>query len=269
MQEHLNKEIKEFDNWLILQSASQGTRETYIARVKDFLLKVNGPITEEVINNYFLNIKDKWSNKTFNGYKDALSAYVKFRKLAIALPKSQKVMKKIPDAIDNEFFENELIEKVNDIFQKPEKVKAILYLLQYCGLRPSEVVALERRDFDFKNLEVHLKRKKTNEESITVYTPKIRALIKAYFCSEPEVKNAFNVTRSAIGKMCDKLKEHIKEVRVRPYLFRHSYGTTLKKKGFDVMDIADAMGHSSLKSTECYVRRDKSEFKKKYLARMK
>lgn len=269
MSEHLSSELKEFDEWLELQAASNSTRETYIGRVKDFLAKVNEPFSQEVVNKYFLEIKRTWSSKTFNGYREAISAYFKFRKIAITLPRSQKIIRKNPDAIDNKCFQKEFINKVAELFRKKEKVTAILYMLQYCGLRPSEIVGLHRKDFDLKNLEVHFISTKTYTEEVAFYTAKIRGILKAYFLIEKEEKNAFNVTRSAINKICDKLKEANPEYRVRPLLFRHSYGTTVRKLGLDIYGVADGLRHKSVATTEHYVRRDKSEFKKAYLAKMK
>ena len=213
--------MEEFNNWLKLKGRSHNTRRGYCQRVRDFLQATNNAVTKESVDRYLLGLQGDKVNKTINCYRNAISAYIEWKKIDIEMPPELKEAKKIPDAINIETFENEVIPIVKENFKDPERIIAIFYLLFYSGLRPSEIVALKRKDIDLKNLQGRVFRQKTNGDDIFIFPQKVSDLMKIYFILETEKTNAFNTTTRMLGKMCEKIKKHFPDFNLRPYLLRH------------------------------------------------
>jgi integrase len=260
--------MNEFNDWLKVNGRAKNTRRGYCQRIEDFLKFVGDDISKETIERFLLSLQDKRANKTINCYRNAISAYLKFKKLEVEVPDKLKEPFKIPDAITIEQFEKQVIPVVKKSFKIPEKVCAIFYLLFYSGLRPSELVALKRRDIDLQNLQGKAFRQKTNGDDIFMFPEKVRDIMKIYFIIEPEEKNAFNVSTKGVRRMTRKIKEHFPDFNLRPYLFRHSSATRLLNEGFSLLDIQNFLGHSQLQSTQKYLYTNKDELKKKYLKKI-
>jgi integrase len=265
------KRIEKFAKWLDVNGYAYNTREAYIQRIRHFLDTVNGDITADSVEDYFLGLKKKYTNKTINCYRDAVSTFIRFEEKDIRIPKKLPEERTIPDAITREDFEDRIMPTADWTFRHKRtryKARAIFYLIFYTGLRPSEIEALRRENIDLENLEGKYFNKKKNEWFVFVFNEKVRIILEQYFCLEKQKKNAFNVTRSAINKMCDRLKRDFPGIRLRPYLYRHSSATMLMRQGFNLLEIKNFLGHNSTKSTERYVKLDNAEFKKKYLERI-
>ncbi len=268
----MQKRIEKFTKWLDVNGYAYNTREAYIQRIQDFFEAVDGDITADSVEDYFLALKKKYTNKTINCYRDAVSTFIRFEGMDLRLPKKLPEEKTIPDAITREDFEDSIIPMVECSFKHDWmifKVKAIFYLIFYTGLRPSEIEAMRRENIDLNNLEGKYFNKKKNEWFVFVFNEKVRYILEQYFCMEEQKKNAFNITRSGINKMCDRLKGLFPQFRLRPYLYRHSSATRLVKEGFNLLEIKKFLGHNSIRSTERYIKIDNAEFKKKYLDRIK
>jgi len=270
-QPSLQRRIERFAKWLKVNGYAYNTQEAYIQRIQDFLETVGGEITRDSVEDYLLGLKEKYTNKTINCYRDAVSTFIGFEEKDIRIPKKLPEERTIPDAITREDFEDRIIPIADLTFRKKRtryKAKAIFYLIFYTGLRPSDIEALKRENIDLENLQGKYFNKKKNEWFVFVFNEKVRCILEQYFCLEEQKKNAFNVTRSAINKMCDRLKKDVPDIRLRPYLYRHSSATMLMRQGFNLLEIKNFLGHNSTRSTERYVKLDNGEFKKKYLERI-
>ena len=263
-----NPELTKFDNWLKLQGKAKNTRLSYCQRVNDFVSHVT-ELSQDNIDTYFLSLQDKFKNKTVNCYKDAISSYLSWKQLELTTPPSLKEPKTIPDAITLEEFEKQVKHLQNQLDEKQDKIKAIFYLLFYSGLRPSEIVALKRKDIDLENHQGKVYRQKTGDEFIFLFNDKVKQLLKIYFLIEEEKKNAFNTNTRAIGRMCEKIKKHFPSFNLRPYLFRHSSATHLLDEKFNLLEIQEFLGHKNSRSTEKYLKITKERIKQKYLERIK
>lgn len=261
-----NKEILEkFKTWLIVNEYSKNTILHYYTGIKKFLSKVDiNNINENTINNYFLELQDKYAKKTIHCYKDSIQTFLKFLKKDIKLPKRSKLNKKIPQYITLKFFEKELIPMVELISQKPLRDRALLYFLFFTGLRKSEIINLKREDFNLEERSVKVYISKTKEERIVFYTKKVRDLLKMYFSTEIETKNAFNINNNTISYLLKKLNLYFKDINLHCHLFRDSYSVHLLMQGIDISIVSELLGHHSIQSTMRYTRLRTEDLKKKY-----
>lgn len=269
---NIETEISEYITWLKQKrNVSENTRREYERRVGKFFEWLgDAPITEASVLNYLSSLGQAgMSDKTINCYRDAISAYMKFRNLNFEKPPIRKLVEKIPDIIeDDKLFKEVIIEKAEDIFKrKPEKAVALLYLFYDTGLRPSSVVSLKRENFFLeKNMGICLN-VKSKKQQFFYFTREARIAFEVYFDIEEEEKNAFNISRSGISRLFRVLKkyERLKGIKLRPTLFRHNIASILANAGFTEKELQEFLGHSSPISTKPYVKLNTDRVKNKYI----
>jgi len=238
---------------------------TYYYRVREFLKEVSlENISEETIQKFILTKKETKAIETINLYIKALKVFLKFLKKDIELPKLFKPIEKVPDYIDLDYFEKQIIPVVECIFKNPLRTKAVLYFMFYTGLRRNELYTIKRKDIDLKEREVKIYAQKVKTEEVRFFPQKIADLIKTYFSVEPEINNAFNLFKNTVTNIFKTLKPHFKDIKLRPGLFRHSYATYLFEQGAGALDLQKFLGHKNIQSTLKYTNRNKTVMKKKY-----
>ena len=265
-------EIIEFDKWLNQKrNLADNSRSEYTRRLKKFFEWLgDSSITEAAILDYLDSLKkDGMSDKTINCYRDAISAYIKFRGLNIEKPPIRKLVENLPDVIEDEkLFENIIIPQADEIFKRKRcKAKALLYLFHDSGLRPSSVVALKRENFHLgKNMGICLN-VKVKKQQFFYFTNKAAVALEIYFDSDEEKKNAFNISRSGIARMFSILKksDKLKHINLRPCLFRHTVASKLLNDGLSDKEVQEFLCHSSSASMGRYVKVNVEKFKAKYL----
>jgi integrase/recombinase XerD len=257
---------EKFKDYLLLNGSAFLTARNYISRIERVLSKVKEEnFSEETLTNFLRELQKENSISTFNGYLNALTAYLKFIKKEIPLPKYLKDIKTLPKSID----ENQL-EKFIDILGQVLhtdflKMKAVFYLFFYSGIRVSEINILKRFDFDFNKLEVKILVSKTREERIAVFNIKTKNAIQDYFNSEEEQDNAFNINSNAIQQRLKGFKQYLPELDIHAHIFRHSFARyCLEVLGLDILTVSKLMGHSNIATTERYLRLTNTQFRDIY-----
>ncbi|UFS71654.1 tyrosine recombinase XerC [Geomonas sp. RF6] len=139
--------------------------------------------------------------------------------------------------------------------------RAVLEILYSCGLRVSELVAMNVSDLD---LEGGLARVlgKGGKERIVPVGSYARGAVSRYFeergkptGEEPLILNARGgrLTRRSIGRIVDTHMLLIASMRkASPHTLRHSFATHLLEGGADLRAIQELLGHSSLSTTQKY-----------------
>lgn len=257
-----------FDQWLQLNGYANNTQRDYKQRVRDFLVFTDGTVTQENTDSYFLCIQRNFKSKTVNCYRDALSAYCRFKGFDVHVPRRMKEVRKIPDTVTYEYFEHEIIALAERLFKRPEKAIAILDLMFKSGLRKSEICELKRENIDLESRKGKVYRPKTRDWHVFLFDGVSGKRMRDYFEGTQEEKNAFNVGRGGINYIFSKIGAHLSGRRFSPHILRHSLATRLLQEGVNLRYIQEILGHRSISSTTRYTQVDTQNLQKTYLKAM-
>lgn len=182
---------------------------------------------------------------------------------------SPRIEKKIPPSIS--------YQQIQHLLSQPDpetllglRDRALMELLYSSGLRVSEAVALNRKDFDRKNLLLKLKGKGQKERIVPI-TENAASWISKYIESperfmeidghapERDGEAIFLnrhgdrlTTRSIDRKFQEYLKASGLSLNITPHSIRHAIATHWLENGMDLKTIQALLGHSSLSTTTIY-----------------
>lgn len=250
------------------------TANTYFSAVKTFAEWPTTPetveaITERTVRRYQLELREVKAANTAVLYSYGLRHFFKWlveeayiidnpceRVLA---PKTEKVIRpEIPEAVFEQIWEAtvHIPRQLN-----PTRARAIAAILQFCGLRRSELLDLELPDVDFKNRTLHVRHGKGDKARTVEFAPVVGESIRDYLQDRPVslLKSLFLWSASkrlakeglysTIATLCDIARV---EYRLTPHDFRHHYITNLIRKGTDLATVRDLAGHGDIKTTGLY-----------------
>jgi site-specific recombinase XerD len=153
----------------------------------------------------------------------------------------------------------------------PMRDAAILELFYSCGLRISELIALDVRDLDFIGETVKVFGKGSKERIVPVGGPAIAAIQRyrqeAAITSGPLFlsKRRTRITQQAVDLMLRKCLKHSGiPFAVSPHKLRHSFATHLLDAGADLRSVQAMLGHASLSTTQIYTHVTKERLKQAY-----
>lgn len=155
--------------------------------------------------------------------------------------------------------------------QKPSELRsrAILLLFAIYGLRSSEVAQLRLDDIDWRNETLTIRRAKRGRlQQYPLQYEVGEAILQYLQHSRPRCscRNLFVTGQSPhrpiqSSVLWPVVSSRIKSMRIRsehmgPHSIRHACATQLLKRGTPLKDIADFLGHSSLKCVSIYAKHD-------------
>jgi len=182
-----------------------------------------------------------------------------------------KIEKTIPTSLS--------FDEIKRLFEQPDTTsylgfrdRAIMELFYSSGLRVSELVALNRTDFDHQNLQIRLKGKGKKERVIPI-TKNAAEWVKTYL-DHPERhqdtdghqpqqdsqavflnKLGTRLTTRSVDRKFDKyLLSSGLAGKVTPHTIRHTIATHWLENGMDLKTIQTILGHSSLVTTTIYTK---------------
>lgn len=179
----------------------------------------------------------------------------------IERPKLKKALPKTLSVTD--------VDKLLDIELKTPfdyRNKAMLELMYGCGLRVSELVALEINDIDMTNCLIRIVGKGNKEREIPIgeysiyylmeYLKVREKLLKKKSCTKLFLNNHGNgMTRQGFFKNLKViLREKGLNESVSPHTLRHSFATHLINRGADLRSIQEMLGHADISTTKIYTR---------------
>jgi len=139
--------------------------------------------------------------------------------------------------------------------------RAIFELLYSCGLRISELTALNVENLDFQQALVRVLGKGRKERIVPVGSKALEAL-RAYLESRSGNKQEDPLFLNARGgrltprSIQRNLKKHLIQAgiltKASPHSLRHSFATHLLDGGTDLRAIQELLGHASLSTTQKY-----------------
>lgn len=141
---------------------------------------------------------------------------------------------------------------------------AVLEVLYSCGLRVSELCALNRRSVDRVNRTLRMIGKGNKERVVPLGVPALEALDRWEQLGRPHLMREdsqalFLGARG--GRLNDRAvrtivnraaREGGLEGHISPHTWRHSAATHLMEGGADLRSVQDLLGHSSLQTTQIY-----------------
>jgi integrase/recombinase XerC len=153
----------------------------------------------------------------------------------------------------------------------PARDAAILELFYSCGLRISELLALDVKHVDFIGETVKVMGKGAKERIVPVGGPALNAIQRyrqqAVVTSGPLFLSSRHrrITQQAVDQLLKKyLKQSSIPFAISPHKLRHSFATHLLDAGADLRSVQALLGHASLSTTQIYTHVTKERLKKAY-----
>lgn len=148
---------------------------------------------------------------------------------------------------------------------------ALLELFYSCGLRISELRALNFEDVDFLSESLRVMGKGAKERMIPIGSPAIAALQRyrqslaltngAVFLSSRRTR----ITQQAIDLLLKKyLRQSSIPFAISPHKLRHTFATHLLDAGADLRSVQSLLGHASLSTTQIYTHVTKERLRSAY-----
>ncbi len=243
---------------------------------KDMLLSLD-MIDRKIIRNFLAELHARQaSKKTIVRRLSSLRAFFKYafsQKFIFSNPaediETPKIEKKLPTSLD--------YEQVLRLFEQPDvsnylefRDRAIMELFYSSGLRVSELVAMNREDFDANQLLIKLKGKGKKERIVPI-TKSAAQWITDYLAHAerhcevdghlPEIdphaiflnKHGTRLTARSVDRNFDKyLTTSGLARKVTPHTIRHTIATHWLENGMDLKTIQLLLGHRSLATTTIY-----------------
>jgi len=273
----MKKILKKYENYLIREGHSS---KIYLFPVKKLLeyYKLT-ELNQEKIDNYMTKITKQYSPAYVNLIHNALRCFFTFMELNLKIPKDLKIPKKKIKSLSMDYIENTILPKIDTInYINPIKVKAIIYLMCYTGLRKSEIPLIKRENINlychdkkgrrYGKLKVYLK--KTKKEKNIIFPLKVCKIIEKYFLTENENQNAFNAGLTVVDNIFRKLKESFKDSNyLFPHLFKKTAITHLHDCGFSLKEISEMIGISIKTIFNHYLDVDMDKIEESYVERIK
>lgn len=150
-----------------------------------------------------------------------------------------------------------------------EEVYHAFEMLYWCGLRMGELLALTREDFDLQKSTVRINKsfQRINRHDV-ITDPKTkrsnRVVQMPYFLTEEmedyftrlydlkDTDRIFTISKSGLHHEMDRGCKISGVKRIRIHDLRHSHVSLLINMGFNAVDIANRVGHESVKITYRY-----------------
>jgi integrase/recombinase XerC len=152
---------------------------------------------------------------------------------------------------------------------------ALFELLYSSGLRVGEITQLTYRNFDFANRMVKV-RGKGGKERVVPFNEKAKESLLRYLELYPDAPGSGNdklflnhcgkpLTPRGIRKILEGIVRELHiEKKVSPHVFRHSFATHLLAGQAELRIVQEALGHSSLSTTQIYTHLDWERMKAVY-----
>lgn len=254
--------LKRFEAVLRSQKLSSMTVRAYMSAVRKFTQSIEELNVEEIL---------KWAETTAEGRKPstvnlyycAIRRFLEEVSPEILLDLRNKLKVKgrsstIPKALsEREFLK--LWNKAVKIFDEDYRQLLIVGLAGYAGLRVSEIRSLKVGHINLREDHI-LVNGKGRKMRIVPIPSKLKPYI---FKIVPKLKEEESLLKNLSGKPITShgisylLKNLAKKTGIKhisPHVLRHTAATNLLKKGVNLKIVQEFLGHSSLATTERYLR---------------
>ena len=279
-----NEQLLEYKSYLLLEKKlSANSIEAYMRDIEQFCRFIRQDSNKEIqqvthddIEHFIAGLYDRGTSgttraRTVSGIKsffNYLYVYDKIEQLPTELVETPKIRRKIPDVLTADEIDRILYSI--DLSQPfGHRNRAMLEILYGCGLRASELVALQLGDLFFDDGYIRVTGKGDKQRLVPIHRQAIEQV--GFYLQQRKTmaidrKNAEFVFLNNRGKPLSRvmlfliIKEAVAaagiEKNVSPHTFRHSFATHLVKGGADIRLVQEMLGHESILTTEIYTHLD-------------
>lgn len=277
----LSSNLERFVNYLqYTKNASPKTIENYTLRVNRFIEYIWDVDASEIkmihIQDFRMWLIKKWlSQKTVNYHAVGLRSFFKFmlRNDIETLSPEKIDLAKIPPRKVSYLSESQVQDILDApwIFEKNSlkiaRDKAILATLYWTGLRVTELVTLKTKDVKLSESQFSVIWKGSKLRSVFL-TQDAKEKIKKYILSRWDdseylfISLSWNsygksLSRNSIESLVKKYAEAVWITeKVTPHTLRHSFATSLLRRGADIRSVQALLWHSSIQTTQIYTHVD-------------
>ncbi len=270
---------KAIDEFLYATDYPEKTRKWYQVRLAAFTAFTGAIDTSEItvplVRRYINSLNEREIKKiTQHGYGRAVRAFVHFLEredivttsvaARIKLPKFEK---KITDALTRVHLK--ALYNAAGASETPAlcaRNKAIIAVLSDSGVRASELCGIKVTDVSFEGSIIRIKvfGKGSKERSIPLGKESsnlLRTWLNRYhdgiskyvFTSK---KTGVAITPEGLHRLLYTIAAGagLEDLHIHPHMFRHSYAINAVKAGMNIYDLSYILGHTSLATTEVYLR---------------
>ena len=140
------------------------------------------------------------------------------------------------------------------------KYRALFMTCYAAGLRINEACHLRIEDIDSKQMLLHVRHAKGGEDRITLLSPKLLEVLRAYWRAERPRLWLFPGTTPAEPLSTDAARQALHQAcldagltkKCTPHTLRHCFATHLLDAGVDLVVLQALLGHRSIKTTSRY-----------------
>lgn len=256
----LDRQMKKFEGYLMVdRGLSKVTAGGYCRAASISLRRMKKFVPQ------YPNIKEhvgwmydkKYSYSHLVNTSLALEHYTRFKGAAIKLARPKKPRRLIKDVLS----ESEISRLL--MASKDIRVKAMLCLLAYSGVRNQELCNLRLEDVDLGGNQVTVRDGKNRQDGVINISPECTRILIEYLRQYPREKENFLFTtrvknnQLATGDVRKTLRVTALRARIGrrifPHLLRHSLATNLLNRGASLMMIQQQLRHRFIESTMIYV----------------
>jgi site-specific recombinase XerD len=255
-------DLQGFKNYLSINLGKKSALN-YEGQMKSFF-KQHEELTQDTLNQYLSSKVDKWGAGSHNCFFKAIRWYFKYTKTTLDLPTFKRVEKGKARPYLKEKDIQDIFDKLPLIIEDYKKAQCVLEILFYSGIRPKELLTLQRKNVNIEERQVVLVDTKTFKSRTVFLTPSLAKKISYIFERETEKENAFNLNETTISYYCQKISECL-NIKLNQYMTRHSFAHLyLKKSGNDLISLSKTLGHNNLATTQIYSEIDDKERQERF-----
>lgn len=268
------------------KNASPKTRENYGLWLGRFLEFIGNIPVEDIKSLDVLDFRTKLlqrklSKKTINYHIVALRAFLKFclkHDIDVISPDKLELGKVPPRVVS--FLEEDEIQKIlmMPLMNEKKEIKrlrdeAILHTLYGTWLRVSELVSLKKTDIKMDSNQFWVIGKWSKLRSV-FFTKQAREKLEKYLAARTDDCPYIFINLSNFRSFAQLSRNSIEELvrtyaklawidkKVTPHTLRHSFATSLIKKGADIRSVQTLLWHASITTTQIYTHVDDKYLKK-------
>jgi integrase/recombinase XerC len=280
-----------FEQFLSIKISSKNTKLAYFNDIKiftEYLYKNNVKIKKitqkDVINFIIYRKNDDLDNRSICRFLSSMKLFSLFLMensyieegvhSLICSTKMPKFKKSIPKTISHDEFlvlTKAIIEMKNREEWQNKRDVAISYVIYSMGLRISEALSIQIKDFIDKDGTVVMG--KGSKERYVPILDKVSEIVNDYIKSCPfEIEDCLFVSNKG-KKYSARLFEAVIEIArnlsnlseyVTPHTLRHACATGLLNNGGSIKSIQQLLGHANLSTTQIYTKVSNSVMMSKY-----